>query len=149
MKSPSPSWRGIDLPWLGVFLMNLPVPIYLALELTERAGRIGMSFAILVLLLFGHWLCSRSATSRRPLLAGGILVGLSQAWPALQIMAGLCGFEAAVLLGVMRNSSQKIGSEPAGFVVTLVTGGILMLAAYLLGRLLRAVTPRRWWPDPL
>ena len=75
------------------------------------------------------------------------MVGLLQIFPGLQILAGMFGMAAGSALGVAdfggAERPPSLANELGGFVVTLVTGGILMTAAACLGWPIRWFVARR------
>jgi hypothetical protein len=102
------------------------------------------------LLALGCYLCAAFRELAAALIAGGTLVGLAQLFPALQLIAGMIGMLVGRILGLANDGddqrSPQILNEYGGFVVTFVTGGILMAASASAGMLLQFVTPARWWP---
>ena len=136
--------------WAFVFAVNLALPLLFSSSITQQHGKLGMSIAALFLLASGCHVCSISRKQAAVLISGGALVGLSQLFPFLQFIAGILGLIVGQFLGLVYagndERSPQIISEFGGFVVTLVTGGILMAASASAGILLRFVTPARWWP---
>jgi hypothetical protein len=137
--------------WVFVFAVNMALPLLLSSSITREHGKLGMSIAALLLLSLGCFICAVRRKLATALIAGGTLVGLSQLFPALHIIAGMIGMTVGKALGLADlgndERSDQILSEYGGFVVTFVTGGILMAAGACAGMLLRLVTPARWWPQ--
>jgi len=52
--------------WLVVFLANLPFPLYFAVFLTAKRGRIGMVVAIVLCWYLGHRICKKTGVSACP-----------------------------------------------------------------------------------
>jgi hypothetical protein len=121
------------LAWTVVLAANLIVPLPLGLEITEGGGRIGMALAILAWWTLGLIACGRHPDLARSLIVGGLVVGLSQLVPVLQVAAGFAA------LGTWRADVRTFGGLD-GFAVTALTGGELLAAAYACGRLALAVT---------
>ncbi len=118
------------LAWFAVFLLNLAIPLLLALSQTDERGRIGMLIAVTLLCAAGCWVCANSARAGRSLVVGGVLVGLSQLFPILQMIAGLTAITVAAALGLTkREVHASITTEIGGTIVTLITGTILMSMA--------------------
>jgi hypothetical protein len=117
--------------------------------MTQEHGKLGMSIAALFLVLLGCYFCAAGRKLAAALIAGGALVGLSQMFPALHIIAGMIGMTVGQALDLANIGDEErpaqIVNEIGGFVVTLITGGILMAAGACGGMLMRLVTPARWW----
>jgi hypothetical protein len=137
--------------WTAVFVVNLFVPLLFGWGLTSQGGRIGMTLAAAVLLGVGFLVGGRSRELRHNLTAGGILVALSQFVPFLQVLAGLAGMAVVErLLGLHIGPGSEDGtisppSEVASFLFTLITGGLLIAAAVVIGLVARMVTGMLGW----
>ncbi len=140
---------GAYMAWIGVFVLNMAVPLLFGASMTQEHGRLGMSVAALLLLAVGCFICAASRKLARHLIVGGALVGLAQLYPILQIIAGMIGMAAGQALGMAELDddarSPGVSGELGGFVVTFVTGTILIAAGACAGMLLRLLTPARWW----
>jgi hypothetical protein len=137
--------------WVFVFAVNMALPLLLSASVTREHGTLGMSVAALLLLALGCFICATRRKLATTLIGGGVLVGLSQLFPALHIIAGMIGMTLAQALGLADNGgndgrSPLIINEYGGFVVTFVTGSILMAVAACTGMLIRFVTPACPWP---
>ena len=86
--------------------------------------------ATLFLLVLGCYICAANRKLAVALLAGGAVVVPDSTAPELQIIAGMIGIGVGQVLGhatlVGDDNPARITSEFGGFVVTFVTGGILM-----------------------
>jgi hypothetical protein len=136
----------IYLAWFAVFVFNLAVPLLFALSITRESGRIGMSIAMVLLLATGCWICATSRNAGWSIVVGGIATGLSQAVPVLQMIAGIFGLAAAQILGAATMGDDERPdriSELGGFVVTLVTGAILMTTGAGVGLLFQRLGVNR------
>ena len=135
--------RPLSRAWLTVFLANSPVPLFYAWFLTAKHGRIGMVAAIVLWWSLGHLVCKTNRRLGLSLVAGGILVALSQCFPLLQIIAGMVSLNIygrlaqAVAGGSVRGPQEQ--TEFGGFLVTMLTGGMLMAVALGFGSVIRAV----------
>jgi hypothetical protein len=142
---------GLHLAWVIVFLLNLVTPLLFGWSRTESSGRIGMLIAAFLLLALGYGACGTARGIARPLVAGGILVAISQFFPLIQIIAGLIGMGIGSAAGQVDGRGDIgpgfVRTETGGFLVTLVTGGLLMTAALVAGAFLRIITPWHWWSD--
>src|SRR5207248_2227495 len=111
----------------------------------------GMFIAALLLLVLGYWACAGARKIGLALIVGGVLVGLAQVFPMLQVVAGMVGMGIGRAAGQVEAGHEglpgNVSSEVGGFIVTLSTGGLLMIASVILGVLLRMMTPKRWWGD--
>ncbi len=129
--------------WTIVFAANLVVPTMFARGMVGETGRIGMGLAVGLLWLVGDLAGVRSPRRRPVLLAGGVAVALTQFFPVPQFVAGLLGLGAGRLVGLIPDDNDIILGDdlagPAAFVVTFVTGALLMLAVWLGGLVLEAI----------
>jgi hypothetical protein len=139
--------------WVVVFVFNMAVPLLFGWEETRDHGKVGLMVAALLLLALGCLICAADRRLATPLIAGSAMIGITQVFPLLQIVAGLLGMSVGRALGLGAHGRDagpgRIGSEAGGFVVTLVTGGILMAVSAGSGMLIRLLTPSRWWPTAL
>lgn len=131
-KSPPDRWLEA---WSAVFAANLIVPLLFAWELTRGGGRIGMGCAIAWLWLAGAFGLRHPRCPRFALLVGGWAVALSQTTPLLQMVCG--AFALSCWHGGMHD---KPLSEVGGFAVTALTGGLLLMAALLIGGILEVLS---------
>ena len=127
--------------WLTVFALNLILPGFLGWQTTENGGRLGMLVGAAVLLTVGLWICSRAAKLGFALIIGGIAVALSQVIGILQMLAGISAYACAEALGLVESmqAGPHISNAIGGFVITLITGALLMAAALVAGLMLRAL----------
>ncbi len=138
----------LHLAWFAVFAFNLVLPLLFGWGLTSATARIGMLMAVMILLAAGYWICSIQRDLGRLLVFGGAFVGLSQIYPILQIVAGLGGMVVGQAFGQVSAGDQAAPaplSQTGGFLVTLTTGGLLMMASLALGYAMQKVKPRQWW----
>lgn len=133
--------------WTAVFLLNMPLPLLYGWIFTQNHGRAGMFAAAATLLLLGGWVCVTQRKLGLALVVGGAPLALSQIFPLAQFMAGLVALIIGDFFRQVENKDDTVGevvSEPGGFLVTMITGSLLMGAALVLGLLLRALMPARW-----
>ena len=123
--------------WWVVFSFNLSFPLGMAWEITKQSGRIGIALATGVLFVSGLWAGIRNQEIRAAALTGGILVAFSQFIPVIHILAGGFALFAMGRLNTNDDASPTIVSEREGFLVTLIAGGLLILAAMVLGYIAR------------
>ncbi len=133
--------------WVFIFAINMAIPLLFGASMTEQHGRLGMSVAALLLLVFGSFICAANRKLAVALLAGGALVALTQLFPILHIIAGMIGMSVGQALGHATldtdDDPSRITSELGGFIVTIVTGGILMAGSLFIGVVLRFITSFR------
>ena len=143
-KSADATARPSGLAWLMVFLANLPIPLMFGWIFTAKHGRLGMAAAILLWWLMGHQICRTSRGFNLALVTGGLLVGLSQIFPILQSQAGAWSLGIGSKLGQVKpvhGEEFMVLTELGGFLVTMLTGGILIAVALACGSVIRAITP--------
>jgi hypothetical protein len=132
--------------WAFVLAINMAVPLLFSGSVTEQHGKLGMGVALLSFLVCGCYLCAYHRKLALALLVGGVLVALTQLFPILQILAGLIGMAVGQSLGQTSSGADEatphLRSEVGGFVVTLVTGGILIGAAACSGMAILWLTSR-------
>jgi hypothetical protein len=137
------------LAWGAVFALNMVVPLFFGLSTTQAHGRIGMAAASLLFLAWGCWLCAIRRQFAAPLIAGAVVVGMSQLVPILHVIAGTMGMLVGQILGLAdARDTMNVTSEFGGFFVTFVTGGLLIAASAVCGWLIRLMTPDHWWRKP-
>lgn len=135
--------------WFGVFVLNILFPGFIAFAMTDGAapGRYGIVGAMFLLLVLGNGLSIDVPKIGRPLLLGGVFVGLSQLFPVVQLFAGTAAIEIARLVGLASRDGDgmpRLAGEAGGFAVTLATGVLLMMVSLVLGLLRRRLTHRPW-----
>ncbi|MDY3557787.1 hypothetical protein R5W23_003052 [Gemmata sp. JC673] len=134
-RSPGSEWQW---GWALVVLANLPIPFAFGLAVTAKGGFFGMLAGIVALWLAGAVTVARVPWIRRPLVSSAGVFSLSQTLPIAQFMAG----GAALELCAQRVAPPPEMTEWMGFLVTVVTGGLLLataLAGGLFFRMLVAV----------
>lgn len=139
----------LHLAWVAVFAANLIVPLLFGWGMAGPRGRSGLVAAAALILGLGSGLCYYRRDLAAPLVVGATLVALTQLFPLLQILAGVVGVGIVRSLGLMGGGGDgppQILGPLGGFVVTLVTGGILIAVSAGAGLFLRFFTPARWWP---
>ena len=140
--------KRIYLAWVAVFAFNMAVPLLFGLSMINWRGMIGMAVAIVVLMATGCWICATFREFGVSLVIGGMLIGLTQMVPILQFIAGMVGVTIGEVLGVFHmgdeDSPTRI-NEFGGFIVTLITGTILITMSAASGFLFLRLIPDHWW----
>ncbi|MCA1686781.1 MAG: hypothetical protein LC745_12600 [Planctomycetia bacterium] len=135
-------WRW-HFAWAVVFGVNLIVPLIFGSGVARGAAWLGVALAIPLMLILGHLLCARSRHLRVILVTGGVCVGLSQVMPMLQFLAGMTSFMVTIrLLGLPPDDDTRgpeILTAPGGFLMTVLTGGQLMIAALVCGKVVLTI----------
>ena len=135
--------------WLIAFSANMIVPLIFGLSETHENGRDGLWFAVASLFAIGLAVCMFQQRLATTTIIGSVVVGLSQLFPILQIIAGVLAFGMTDRFGLRHNDAldswPRIYNESSGFVVTFVTGSLLILASLITGALIRLNTPSQWW----
>ncbi len=129
--------------WIFVFAINMAVPLLFSASVTQQNGRSGMLIGTLFLFVLGCYICAANRKLAVALLAGGAVVALTQLFPMLQFIAGSIGMGVGQALGhatfLGDDNPPRVTSEYGGFVVTFVTGGVLMAGSLCTGILLQLV----------
>ena len=138
----------LGLAWTAVFLLDLPIPLLFGWDLTEHHGALGMFAALIVSGVCGGWICVLKPKFGLPLVVGGAVAALSQVFPLLQIIAGAIAIVIGEALGQVGpgrgNVAGQIASETGGFLVTMITGLLLLTAALAVGWPVQFLLPVRW-----
>jgi hypothetical protein len=139
----------IYLGWFAVFVFNMTFPLSVAWTMTPKSGRTGIGVAAVALATAGCWICAKARTIGRYLVIGGILIGLTQVFPVLQIIAGVVGMAVGQIFQLIERGDDtdlNLGiSELGGLIITLITGSLLMAMSAATGFCLQRfiLDPRR------
>ena len=126
------SLSGWQWAWLALCLANLALPLFLGWDVTSNGGRVGMLSAVGFTLVLGIVLVERWSRLRVALAIGSVVTAVSQAFPLLQIVAGSVSLDAVNRLGHDPGTgfgNERGLTELGGFAVTLLTAGLMILAA--------------------
>jgi MFS family permease len=133
--------------WIFVCAINMAVPLLFSATLTEEHGRLGMLLAVVSFFFCGCFLCAFQRGLALAVIIGGVIVALTQLFPILHIVAGWIGMAVGDALGLADfgtgDQSPRLLNELGGFVVTLITGGILMAIATGIGLAIQWFRARR------
>ncbi len=98
--------------WVAVFILNLPVPLLFAEDMTREHGRVGMAVAAVLMLACGLLVCSVDRKFFGFFIGGAIIVGLAQIVPVLPFIAGLIGIMFAHTLSMgLVESADSVQNE--------------------------------------
>lgn len=124
--------------WALAVAANLPVPLALGTFTVVKGGAVGMFAGVIAFWLVGAAVIARVPPARSFLVTCGLLFAITQFAPVTQFMAGA----AALDLCAPSFQAPEFGpslSEPTAFLVTLVTGGLLLVVALAGGLFIRLV----------
>jgi hypothetical protein len=140
--------RSVRVAWLMIVAWNLPVPLILGWSATDWSARLGMFAAIPVFHGLGDWLFRKLPAIQQTIVWGGLAFVLSQLFPLLHVFAGGAALRSGEGLGLSVNDYRASGLI-AGFVVTLLTGAMLLAAVAVIGLALQSVVYiGQKFPDP-
>jgi hypothetical protein len=124
--------------WVAVFGVNLIAPLFFGSMETRGIGWLGVLAGVVFLLILSvRWL-GRSERHRTPLLVGGIGVAIAQVVPVFQIIAGMLAILVREIaleghMGPPDDGGPLVATFPAGLMVTVLTGGMLLIMADSIG----------------
>ena len=130
--------------WLVTFASNLVVPVLFGCMLTKLSGCCGMALATSLAWWTGHRLFKKTEEAAKCLVIGGIVVAVTQVCPFLHIYAGSAAVNVWAHVGGP-SASGKTGiplSAIGAFLVTVMTATQLMVAAAMIGYVLRKAMQR-------
>jgi hypothetical protein len=127
----------------AVFGVNMIVPLMFGWPMASEHGALGLVLAVAFLLVCGMCVCSLSPKLARAINLGGMIVAASQFIPILHITAGAIGFGLADGLGLTDFGPAPSLTNLGAFVVTAVTGTILIGMSTVPGLILVWLWPGR------
>jgi hypothetical protein len=133
-RRPSPPPLG---KWAWVFIVNLPVALFFGTLVTTAIGAAGMWLGVAVLFLIGRRACFVARESVLTVVYGGWILAAFQFIPVGQIAAGIMGVGAVQGMGLANPEMGPIHTALGGFLATIITGSLLLLAAAALGLVVR------------
>jgi len=132
----SVSWF-LLVAWPILLALNLVMPLLFGLPMIRSNGKIGVVFAVATFVITGWFTCIYRPQLSKRLLAGSAVVALSQFFPILHMIAGTIAFSIAARIGQAEEGGDlgldQIKTEFGGFLVALLTGGILTVCALAIG----------------
>lgn len=137
--------RAAQWGWLLLFAANLPLPLAFALEVTWEGGAIGMCAALVLLWWCGHVLAPGVPKLCGTLAVGGTLTALAQFVVLGHVVAG---FVALFVVEALSPGEAGPWSEAQGFFITVLTAGVLFLAALAMGNAVLWFDSPPREPDP-
>ena len=105
----------------------------------EGRGQAGIYCAIAIYWVLGLMACAARPPLGRVLVKGGMITACTQLMPVLQVAAG---FAAMMIVHKVEEKSPEL----CGFIDVIITGGLLLIAAYCSGRLW--VSFENWATEP-
>ncbi|HEY1190545.1 MAG TPA: hypothetical protein VGE74_23125 [Gemmata sp.] len=109
--------------WALAVLANLPVPLGMGLIAVWKGSALGMFAGIVAFWLVGAAVIARVPLMRSPLVHGGLLFAVSQFVPVVQFFAGAAAMDLCAI------ESDSLPTDRDAFLVTVVTGGLLLTVA--------------------
>jgi hypothetical protein len=134
--------QGVLFAWVAVFVVNLAAPLLFGCMVTEKGGRIGMAIATILCFAAGCWVCANVGEIGVFLIVGGIPIGISQLFPVLQMAAGFVAMTLGHVVGLV--DSAHATNELGGFLLTVVTGVLLMSLSVASGFVIQRFVIDRW-----
>jgi len=128
------SWR---LTWSVIFVANLIVPLWLGWLFCSPAGRIPMMIAAFVLWWLGLFAKRLPQAPRTWLVVGAVALAVSQVCPMIHIVVGAAAITIASADPVDPEFSG-LGAA-GGLLATVLTGGALILVAFVGGGVLVSI----------
>jgi hypothetical protein len=137
----------LSIQWTVVVLVNLIVPYLFAEGMTGPMGGWGIFLGVVLVLLFGILASLAIPMAILLTVRGGVFVALSQFFPVIHLMAGLLSIDVYRSTGIIPAGQLDRGNVGffSALVLTVSTGGILLIISCGLGVILKWITPRRWW----
>ena len=138
--------------WTAVYLANLPLLVWLGIHATSHHERIGMWAGVWLMWAIGAMICSRPSRFRQALVLGSLWFMWVQCIPIPHLIAGLI----AVITWEQLGEAIPNGIKPLleGFMITVMTGQLLLIPAVLIGYMASAIfggesPPQRYLPPTL
>ena len=132
--------------WVLVFAINLPVPMLFGASIVGGVGWAGVLLGMVSILAVTIFMHRISVSLMRIIWTGGIATAASQLFPVPHVLAGSIAIELVRVLGLLDRDplmGVKLESTATAFVITLVTGGILLLVALGVGAIYTAFVKAR------
>ncbi|MGV3484235.1 MAG: hypothetical protein ACO1RT_07445 [Planctomycetaceae bacterium] len=123
--------------WPILLALNLVMPLVVGMPMIESSGKLGVAIAVAAFAITGWIICVYRPQLSKRLLAGSTVVGLSQIFPVLHLIAGKTAFSIVAHVGQAEVGGDlgldRIKTEFGGFLVALLTGGVLTVCAVAIG----------------
>lgn len=123
--------------WVVALVCNLPLPLILGWGCAGEPGRVGIVVAVFFVWLLGHTFISLRERSADSLLLGSVCTAALQFFPIVHIIAGAAALGLTQRLDPYTTAYRVSGV--GGFVATLLTAALLMLAAWMCGLAFRGL----------
>jgi hypothetical protein len=137
----------LSIQWTVVVLVNLIVPYLFAGGMTGPMGGWGIFLGVVLVLVFGILASIAFPMVILLTVRGGVFVALSQFFPVIHLMAGLLSIDVYRSTGIIPAGQLDRGNVGffSALILTVSTGGILLMISCGLGVILKWITPSRWW----
>lgn len=123
--------------WPMLFGINMIIPLLFGWSTLQDHGKAGAAAATLLLLSISLAVLLSDRVWKRRLYLGGFLVSLAQLFPVIHLIIGMISIEIvqSFRLGVFGTDTEPdhVTSEAGGFLIVILVGGSLLLAASLCG----------------
>ena len=123
--------------WPILFGINMIIPLLFGWSTLRDHGKAGAAAATVLLLSISLAVLLSDRVWKRRLYLGGFLVSLAQLFPVMHLIVGMISIEIVrnLRLGVFGTETEPdhVTSEAGGFLIVLLVGGSLLLAASLCG----------------
>lgn len=129
--------------WVLVYSLNLPVPFFFGIVVTDGTGKFGMVLAVVVLLAAGVFATRRYPRTLTAISIGGLVTALSQFYPMLQMFAGMAALFVTEALSLSDSGAvgaggfENVGTVLGGFCATCITAFIEIIVAAMVGGLVQ------------
>ncbi len=127
--------------WPVVLLLNTVLPGFLAVQMCNRSGMIGIGISVMMFLVTGFWICFKFPRVGRGLVIGAGAMSLTQLFPVLHFLFGLLALGFAEAVGLIDTvdfdeGPADVSTVLAGFVITTLVGGALAVTGLAVGLVL-------------
>lgn len=132
--------RKFLLRWALVVCLNAAVPMMFATAVVDSAAHWVVVSGLVLVFLSGALICLQFAWLRRRILAGSYVVGVSQLFPIVHMIAGAIALQISETIGFAGGfddvGTQNMTNPLAIFLVIFITAAVLALVALAIGSVL-------------
>jgi hypothetical protein len=117
----------LQMKWLIVFLLNLPVVLFCAMVCVSGAATLGVATAVPMVAILGWTCCLWFPQTMRQIVIGGSATAIFQFFPLPQMLAGSIALEVCEQMGLAGSyDTGPIESFSGGFLATIITAVCLL-----------------------